>query len=281
MRDLQPEIKRIKQETKGNKQQESLMTMELYKEREIKPLAFIGLMVLQLVIFLALYQGLVKIVNDPQQVYDFSYPVIQNLSAMQELNADISKFDNTLFGVVDLNRAAIKTGQDFYLPAFLLVLGSAVIQFYQFRQTMPSNKDGRKLRDILKEANNGKAADNSEVNAAMSKNLAYFMPIIIFVVTIGFAAALSLYWFFGGLVAYLQQRRLLEQDEYDLTHAEATVISKKPLKKTDDSETVLKESKTTTTDTGVVITTYREGSKKTANTVEKKSKKSHKKKKRR
>jgi YidC/Oxa1 family membrane protein insertase len=230
MRDLQPEIKKIKAKTKGNKQQESLMMMELYKEREIKPLAYMGLMVLQIVIFFALFSGLNKVVRDPQQLYDFSYPFIQNLSSMQEINAGTATVDNTLFGFVDLTRSAISGETGFYFPAFLLVLGSALIQFFQIKQTMPSDKDARKLRDILKDANTGKQADNSEVSAAMGRNMAYVLPLFIFVVTVGFPAALSLYWFVGGLIAYMQQSYLLKQDEYAMTGGTATVVSKKSLK---------------------------------------------------
>src|ERR1700747_2996873 len=39
MRALQPELKRIKQATKGDRQKESQLLMELYKERGINPLA--------------------------------------------------------------------------------------------------------------------------------------------------------------------------------------------------------------------------------------------------
>jgi len=59
----------------------------------------------------------------------------------------------------------------------------------------------------------------------------YFMPVLIFVLTIGFAAALSLYWFVGGLIAYVQQSRLLKSDEYDMQQATAVVVSKKSLQK--------------------------------------------------
>jgi len=231
MRELQPEMKKIKAKTKGNKKQESVMMMELYKEREIKPAAFMGLMVLQLVLFFALFSGLNRVVQDPQQIYDFSYPFVQNMSQMQELNQDISRFDNTLFGTIDLGRAAIDNDAGFYFPAFMLVLGSALIQFFQIKQTMPSDKDARKLKEILKDANTGKQADSSEISAAMSRNMAYILPFFIFIVTIGFPGALSLYWLVGGLVAYLQQDHLLKQDEYAMTStATATVVSKKPLR---------------------------------------------------
>ena len=230
MRELQPELKKIKEATKGDRQQEQVLMMELYKEKEIKPLSQIGLMILQIIVFLALFSGLKGVVNNPQQIVDFSYPVVQNTSWMKEVSADISKFDERFLGTIDLNRPAVKADQPLYLPALLLVLGSAIVQFLQIKQTMPQDKNGRKLKDILKDANEGKQADSSEINAVMGKNLAYFMPVLIFVLTIGFPAALSLYWFVGGLIAYGQQRQLLQQDEYMITHASAVVVRKKSLK---------------------------------------------------
>ncbi|MCA9328276.1 YidC/Oxa1 family membrane protein insertase, partial [Candidatus Saccharibacteria bacterium] len=194
MRELQPELKKIKEASKGNKQQESLMMMELYKEKEIKPLSQIGVMIVQIVVFLALFSGLRQVVSNPQRIVDFSYPVVQNTAWMQEVSEDISKFDERFLGKVDLTRAAVEDGQPLYIPALLLVLGSAIIQFLQIKQTLPQAKDGRKLRHILKEAGNGKEADSAEVNAAMGRNLAYFMPGLIFFLTIGFPAALALYW---------------------------------------------------------------------------------------
>ncbi|MDO8265601.1 MAG: YidC/Oxa1 family membrane protein insertase [Candidatus Saccharibacteria bacterium] len=230
MRELQPELKKIKEASKGNKQQESIMMMELYKEKEIKPLSQIGLMVLQIIVFLALFSGLNKVVNNPQEIVDFSYPVVQNTSWIKEVSTDISKFDFSFMGSVDLKRAAVESGKSLYIPALLLTIGSALIQFLQIKQTMPQDKNARKLKEILRDANTGKQADSSEINAAMTRNMMYFMPALIFVLTIGFPAALSLYWFVGGLIAYTQQKRLLEQDEYMITHASAVVVRKKSLK---------------------------------------------------
>src|SRR5690242_14255464 len=57
MRQIQPELKRIKAAAKGNRQQESLMMMELYKERGISPFGTIGVLLLQLPILIGLYLG--------------------------------------------------------------------------------------------------------------------------------------------------------------------------------------------------------------------------------
>src|SRR4051812_23177504 len=47
IRGLQPELKKIKAATKGNRQEESRLTMELYKERQINPFSTIGIVLVQ------------------------------------------------------------------------------------------------------------------------------------------------------------------------------------------------------------------------------------------
>jgi YidC/Oxa1 family membrane protein insertase len=227
MRQLQPEIKRIKASTKGNKQQESLMLMELYKERGISPFGSFGTLVIQLIILIGLYQGLVKVVANPEAIIDNAYPFLQNLNWMKELAADISKFDTSLFGFMDLTKAAIPAGgSNIYWPGMALVIGSVVVQYFQSKQLLPEQKDSRSLRRILREASDGKQADQSEVQAAIGRFMRYLLPGMIFIFTVGLASALSLYWLVGGVVAYIQQRRVLNQDEEEME-----VLADKPLRK--------------------------------------------------
>lgn len=216
MRELQPELKRIKNAAAGNKQKESMMVMELYKEREINPLGSLGLVILQLPILIGLYSGIRYIIKDPHKIVTFSYPFIQHMGWLKELATDISKFDHTLFGVVDLNRSALHAGSGIYWPAMVLVIGSAITQYYQSKQLMPNDKDGRKLRDILKNAGQGEKADQSEVNAAVGRSTRYFIPAMIFFLTVNIASALSLYWLTSGVVAIIQQDRALKSDEVEL-----------------------------------------------------------------
>src|SRR5665213_1515495 len=102
MRELTPEIKKIKVAAKGDRQKESAMTMELYKEREINPFASIGILLVQLPILLGLYSGLNRVIHNPHQIVTFSYPAIQHLGWMQTLAGNIHRFDNSLLGLVNL-----------------------------------------------------------------------------------------------------------------------------------------------------------------------------------
>jgi YidC/Oxa1 family membrane protein insertase len=216
MRELQPELKRIKQAAKGNRQQESMMVMQLYKEREINPFASLGLVIVQIPLLFGLYIGLQKIIQDPKAIVDFSYPFIQNFGWIEQLASNISRFDYSLLGLVDLSRPALNTGGGIYWPAMMLVIGSVIAQYYQSKQLLPNSKDSRGLRSILKEAGQGKKADQTEVNAAVGKSTRYLLPAMIFIFTVNLASALSLYWLVGGVVAYIQQARVLKQDETEL-----------------------------------------------------------------
>ncbi|HUD10565.1 MAG TPA: YidC/Oxa1 family membrane protein insertase [Candidatus Saccharimonadales bacterium] len=211
MRELQPEIKRIKKAAAGNKQKESKMVMELYKEREVSPFGSIGTLIIQLIVLIGLYSGLRKVVYDPGQLVTFSYPFLRHLSWMRQIAATPHDFNNTLFGLVNLNRSALSKG-GIYWPAMVIVVGSAISQFYQSKQLLPTDANARKLKDILKDAGKGSSADQSEVNAAVGRSTRYFLPVMIFLFTVNYPSALSLYWLVGGVTAFIQQSIVLRED---------------------------------------------------------------------
>ncbi|MBX6334977.1 membrane protein insertase YidC, partial [Candidatus Saccharibacteria bacterium] len=52
MRKIQPELKRIKKEAAGDRRKESLLMMELYRERGINPFSTLGVLLLQIPILI-------------------------------------------------------------------------------------------------------------------------------------------------------------------------------------------------------------------------------------
>lgn len=216
MRELQPEIKRIKKAAAGNRQKESMMLMELYKEKEISPFGSLGMVLLQIPIFIGLYSGLRRLVLDPHTIITFTYPFVREIAWIRVLANDIHQFDATLFGFVDLTKAAVMKTGGIYWPAMFIVVSSAVTQYFQSKQLLPDNKDSRSLRKILKDAGSGKQAEQGEVNAAVGRSTRYFLPVMIFLITVNIASALSLYWLTSGIVAYIQQARVLGRDEKEM-----------------------------------------------------------------
>ncbi len=247
MRDLQPELRRIKKETKGDRQKESLMVMELYKEKQINPFSSLGLLIVQIPILIALYSGLNKVINDPQSITTFTYSFVQHLPWVQHLSQNIGDFNTMFLGLVDLKKAALPAGGPVYLPALLIVAASAIAQYYQSKQLLPDDKDAKGLRQILKDAGGGKQTENSDVNAAVSRNMRFFVPVMVFIFTVRLPAALPLYWLTTGLVAIFQQSRVLNKDKIELENiaedkttgkvieGEVIPAKKKPAKKASKS----------------------------------------------
>lgn len=211
MRELAPEIKKIKAAAKGNRQEESRLTMELYKEREINPFASLGIVFVQLPILLGLYKGLTRLIHDPHQIVSFSYPFLHHLPWLQHLSHNIKDFDNSLFGIVNLTRTAVEAG-GIYWAAMVIVIASALAQYFQSKMLMPQDPEARSLRQILAQAGSGKQAEQSEVNAAVGKSSLYLMPVLILFVSLRLAVALPLYWLVGAVVAYFQQSSILNSD---------------------------------------------------------------------
>jgi YidC/Oxa1 family membrane protein insertase len=220
IRELQPELKKIKAASKGDRQKESKLTMELYKERQINPFASLGVVLVQVPILIGLYIGLRKIIDHPQQLIDFSYPALHHLSWMQTLSKDIHQFDETLFGVVDLTKTA---GNPIYWPALLIAIASAISQFYQSKMLMPKSEDQRGLRQILRDAGSGRNADQQEVNAAVGRSTLYIIPLFVLFISLQLPAALPLYWLTASLVAIWQQKVILKED---VVEAESVADSK-------------------------------------------------------
>lgn len=57
------------------------------------------------------------------------------------------------------------------------------------------------------------------MSAAVGRSMQYVIPVMVLLFTVNLAAALSLYWLTGGIVAYFQQRAALKDEGEDLIEA--------------------------------------------------------------
>lgn len=217
MRNIQPEIQRIRKRTAGNKQLEAQLTMELYRERGVNPFSSIGMLLLQLPIFIALY-GVVRLITEnDQNIPKYTYDLLKGVPFINDLVANPHNFNETMLGVVNLSHIAIgPTGV--YIPLLILAVIAGILQFIQSKQLLPQSKDGRKLRDMLKEQASGKKVDQTEMSAAMSSRMVYLFPALTFFISIYLAGALVLYLATTSAVAIFQQKRVLEGDVDEMEH---------------------------------------------------------------
>ena len=232
---LQPELAKIKKQAKGNKQQEGLMMMEVYKKHGINPFRSLGILLVQLPIFIALYRVIQIITTERERVAEYAYGVVENIPQIRVIIDNPSQFNETLFGFIDLTETALTP--NIYL--LLIAIGAAALQYFMAKQTMPTSDNNKRLRDVLAEAADGKEADQSEVNAIVMRKMLKFLPIMLFFIVISVPGALALYIAVSNLVGVLQQRYILNQDEDELmSSADKAVSSEGRVKKAKEAKIV-------------------------------------------
>lgn len=215
MKKMQPELKKIKAKAKGNKQMESMMMLELYKKHGVNPFRSIGILLIQLPIFIALYSVIRIFTEHRDEIAKYSYDFMEKLAPVQHLIQHPEQFNEKLLGFVDLTKTAFTSnGVDIFLV--ILALVAAATQYVMSKQTMPQQESKKRLRDVMAEAANGKQADQSEMNAIVMSKMMKILPFFMFFIMISVPGALALYYAVSNLVAVGQQSYLLKKDEEEM-----------------------------------------------------------------
>jgi YidC/Oxa1 family membrane protein insertase len=225
MRKLQPELRRIKKESKGNRQLEGMKMLELYKKHDVKPFRSFLILLIQLPIFIGIYSVVQIFTLHRDQIGAYTYGFLEGVEPIRQLIANPEQFNEYLFGVVDLTAHAISsTGVNFWLIVIALI--AVVTQYIISKQTMPAGSDKR-LRDVMAEAGEGKQPDAAELNAVMMQKMVKVLPFIFFFVIIGLPGAIALYYAVSNIFAAIQQHYLLKKDTEELEE-----IAEEPVKTT-------------------------------------------------
>lgn len=215
MRKLQPELARIKKATKGNKQLESMQMLELYKKHEVRPFRSILILLIQLPIFIALFQVIQIFTTHRDAIEKFTYEFMKAFQPVQDLIANPENFNENFLGFIDLTQHAIPFQG--WSSVFLVVLAgiAAWTQYIISKQTAPQTTTKR-LRDVLAEAGEGKEPDQAELNAVVMGKMIKFLPILMFVIMLSLPGALALYYVTSNIFAAIQQHYLLKRDAEEM-----------------------------------------------------------------
>jgi YidC/Oxa1 family membrane protein insertase len=214
MRKLQPELKRIKAATKGNRQAESMQMLELYKQHGVQPFRSILMLLIQLPIFIALFQVIQIFTTHRDQIAEFTYGFMQSLQPVKDLLVNPDNFNKMFLGFIDLTTHAIGSG-GINLFLVLLAVIAAYTQYIISKQTSPTTTNKR-LRDVLAEAGEGKQPDQAELNAVMMSKMVKFLPFMMFFIMLSLPGALALYYVVSNIFAAIQQHFLLQRDAEEM-----------------------------------------------------------------
>ena len=224
MRKLQPQLASIKKAAKGNKQLESMQMMELYKKNGVNPFRSIGILLIQLPIFIALYQVIQIFTLHRDQIGKLTYDFLQNIEPIKKLIEHPAQFNEKLLGVVDLTKTAFGGPNGISIFLVLLAIVAAVTQYVMSKQTMPQQESKKRLRDIMTEAGEGKQADQGEMNAVVMGKMMKVLPFFMLFVMLSLPGALALYYAVSNIVAVIQQHYILKQDVDEMEHIAEEVV---------------------------------------------------------
>ena len=233
MRKLQPELVKIKKKAKGDKQVVGAQMMELYKKNGVNPFRPIGILLIQLPIFIGLYYVIRIFTLERGEIAKYTYDFLESIGPIKKIIDNPDQFNEKLFGFVDLTKSAFnENGVEIFL--ILLAVIAAVTQYIMSKQTMPQNEDKRRLRDIMAEAAEGKQADQAEMNAIVMQKMTKILPFFMLFIMLSLPGAIALYYATSNIVAVLQQSYLLRKDVHeleDIADEGVAAQAKKPHKK--------------------------------------------------
>ncbi|MBQ3445506.1 YidC/Oxa1 family membrane protein insertase [Candidatus Saccharibacteria bacterium] len=264
MRKIQPELTQIRKNCNGNKQLESIQTMDLYKRYNVKPFSSILTLLIQLPIFIAIFSAIRVIatpmptdnlMNRAYEIVAYEGSEIRTLEEKQEVYlADLSNneipaeekaeydFHPQLFGVIDLTARAsdvINPSKFSWSAVFMLVMaiGAAVAQYFATKQQMPSDKSkkSKKFRELIREAKEGKEIDDADISNMTTGQMGKMMPIMMFVIMINLHGALAFYYFLSNILTIVQQKIIYMRARDDMDDNTDKAILKE-LKKTESGK---------------------------------------------
>ncbi len=179
MKEIDTDLKKIKEKYKDDQQLQAKKTMELYKEKGINPFSSILVLLIQLPIIISLYSifrsGAVSII-DPSLLYSFVH-----------IPAHVSTMFLGLFDVLAKN-------------PFLAGL-TAITQFLQaYLQPIPVQ--------VRKEGE--KTTFQDDFSRSMGVQVRYVFPIMVFFISYSLPAVIGLYWTTSNLFTIGQELFLRE-----------------------------------------------------------------------
>ena len=183
MRDLGPELEKIKEKHKDSKEKQSLETLALYKKYKLNPFSSIFLLLIQVPILIAIYKiflfaGFSRI--DTAILYSF-VPVPSVVVG------------KVFLGLIDVTQKS-------YLLAFI----AAISQYFQAKLLIPPAPKKE-----------GKQSMGDSFARNMSIQMKYVMPVIIFFIAYSTTGVVAIYWTVSNLFMIGQEffvRRQLKKN---------------------------------------------------------------------
>lgn len=174
LQDLQPEIKKLQEKHRGDKEKQGRALMAFYKEKNVNPASGCLPLVVQIVFFIALYRAFIAGLNFNSGCDD----LYKFISCPSAINVNF-------FGLLDLAK-----------PNFVLAGIAAASQFVQTKMMMTKNPASTKKDDFA---------------SIMNQQMLYIGPLLTLFIGLKFPAGLAIYWIVNTLFAIGQQYLIMKK----------------------------------------------------------------------
>lgn len=193
IKELQPELDKIKEKYKDNQQAQAKAMMDFYNVNKINPFSSCLPLLIQFPILIILYYVL-RSGLDTSRFGDLLYSFTPRPEAM-----------NTMFLGINLAN-----------PNIYLAIITGALQFWQTKQITPTQavkKDGAK-------------EDQNAFQNALGKQMLYIMPVFTVIIAMKLPAALPLYWAITTIFAIVQQGMILKKPANSKTGISVSIRKK-------------------------------------------------------
>ena len=166
MQDLQPKLKKLQDQHKGDKAKQAEAMMSLYKEHKISPFSGFLMLLIQIPILIALYQVFSKSLSP-----DFLSSLYSFVSAPENIHY-------SFLGLINLAEKNIIIG-----------ILAAAAQYFQGKISLPKRELGQNLTTAER----------------MGRNMVFIGPALTGFILLSLPSALGIFWIVGSLFSIGQQ----------------------------------------------------------------------------
>jgi len=194
MKEVAPQLEKLKKKHKKDKVKLAQAQSELYKQKGINPGAGCLPYLLQIVVLIAFFNVFTRTLTpdgDPTGRFnELLYPFLK-FSENQVINTNFLYLDVTRPDLINV------AGIPFGLPGPILLLAAA-IQFLSVKISSPYQEAQESVAEKTPQS-------SDDIQAAMQKSMVFTFPLITLIIGRNFPSGLAIYWFMFSLIQAYQQ----------------------------------------------------------------------------
>jgi len=184
LKDMQPEIERIKKDHGHDRKKMTEATMELYQKHGVNPFSSCLPLLIQFPVFIALYRVFLQFNQMLQK--NMLYPFVHRPEAI-----------NTHFLWLDLSKPD---------PLYIMPILAGLSLFWQTKMITPEQPS-------LSPGSGSQEKQMEQFQKIISKQMLYLFPVMTVFIALKIPSALALYWVVTTLFGIVQQYVVLKRDK--------------------------------------------------------------------